>query len=123
MTKINALALWHEETSGIGHLVLSGSTDGITFSAIGAYNPFDNPPGRYPAEVFAFATAGVKFVRFEMSGCPQANPGSFAACAIGEVAFRTGAVVPEPAAWALMIGGFGLVGASLRRRRTAIVAA
>ena len=25
--------------------------------------------------------------------------------------------VPEPASWALMIGGFGLVGASLRRRR------
>lgn len=30
-----------------------------------------------------------------------------------------GAVVPEPASWAMMIGGFGLVGASLRRRRTA----
>jgi 3-phytase len=28
-----------------------------------------------------------------------------------------GAAVPEPSSWALMIGGFGLVGASLRRRR------
>ena len=28
------------------------------------------------------------------------------------------AAVPEPAAWALMITGFGLAGASLRRRRT-----
>lgn len=26
-------------------------------------------------------------------------------------------VVPEPATWALMIGGFGLAGALLRRRR------
>jgi hypothetical protein len=30
--------------------------------------------------------------------------------------------VPEPAAWALMIGGFGLTGAALRRRRTAVAA-
>lgn len=38
-------------------------------------------------------------------------------------AYYTGDVqpgVPEPAAWALMIGGFGLVGASLRRRRAAL---
>ena len=28
--------------------------------------------------------------------------------------------VPEPAAWALMIGGFGLAGASLRRRRASV---
>jgi hypothetical protein len=31
----------------------------------------------------------------------------------------TGAV-PEPASWAMMIGGFGMVGATLRRRRTAV---
>ena len=28
--------------------------------------------------------------------------------------------VPEPASWAMMIGGFGMIGATLRRRRTAI---
>ena len=31
----------------------------------------------------------------------------------------TGAAVPEPATWSLMIAGFGLVGGSLRRRRAA----
>ncbi|MGL6043058.1 MAG: PEPxxWA-CTERM sorting domain-containing protein, partial [Sandaracinobacteroides sp.] len=29
---------------------------------------------------------------------------------------RAAAVVPEPASWALMIAGFGLTGAMLRRR-------
>lgn len=32
------------------------------------------------------------------------------------------AVVPEPASWALLIAGFGLVGAMQRRRRTAVAA-
>ncbi|MBW8816189.1 MAG: PEPxxWA-CTERM sorting domain-containing protein [Caulobacterales bacterium] len=33
-----------------------------------------------------------------------------------------GGAAPEPAAWALMIGGFGLAGGALRRRRTAVAA-
>lgn len=33
-----------------------------------------------------------------------------------------GGAVPEPSAWALMLGGFGLAGAALRRRRTAVTA-
>lgn len=33
------------------------------------------------------------------------------------------AAVPEPTTWALMIGGFGMAGAALRRRRTLAVAA
>jgi Protein of unknown function (DUF642)/PEP-CTERM motif len=33
------------------------------------------------------------------------------------------AAVPEPASWALMIGGFGLAGAALRRRRSAAACA
>ena len=38
-------------------------------------------------------------------------------------AFSAAAAVPEPAAWALMTLGFGGLGAVLRRRRTAAVAA
>lgn len=39
---------------------------------------------------------------------------------IASVSGATGAV-PEPATWALMIGGFGLAGAALRRRRSLAV--
>ncbi|MCG2842534.1 PEPxxWA-CTERM sorting domain-containing protein [Sandaracinobacter sp. RS1-74] len=37
-----------------------------------------------------------------------------------DVPGQPGGVVPEPATWAMMIAGFGLVGGAMRRRRTAI---
>ena len=40
---------------------------------------------------------------------------------LSTVAVSSGAV-PEPATWALMLGGFGLAGVALRRRRAAITA-
>jgi hypothetical protein len=36
----------------------------------------------------------------------------------GETALRTSGSIPEPSAWVLLIAGFGLAGAALRRRRT-----
>lgn len=38
----------------------------------------------------------------------------------GDVHFTIGAGVPEPASWAMMIGGFALVGGALRRRRATV---
>ena len=38
---------------------------------------------------------------------------------IGSVSYDT-APVPEPASWMLMIGGFGAIGAAMRRRRVAV---
>jgi hypothetical protein len=49
-----------------------------------------------------------------VSGTSAGN-GSFA----GTLAFAPNRAVPEPASWALMILGFGGVGASLRRRKAA----
>ncbi|KPF71739.1 hypothetical protein IP88_10475 [alpha proteobacterium AAP81b] len=36
--------------------------------------------------------------------------------------FKVGSYVPEPASWALLIAGFGLTGAAMRRRRGGLIA-
>jgi hypothetical protein len=38
----------------------------------------------------------------------------------GGIPFTWSSPAPEPASWALMVGGFGLAGAALRRRRTVV---
>lgn len=45
-----------------------------------------------------------------------ANVGTFDACGVGDSCSLV-ASVPEPSNWALLIAGFGLVGATLRHRR------
>jgi hypothetical protein len=45
--------------------------------------------------------------------CPRSRPGA-------RFAIGTLGVVPEPATWAIMIGGFGMAGAMLRRRRVGL---
>ncbi|MFM9978726.1 MAG: PEPxxWA-CTERM sorting domain-containing protein [Sphingomonadaceae bacterium] len=114
------LALWNEEFSGIGLLSLSGSSDGVTFTSFAAnLSPIDNPLDPYLAEVLTFAATTARYVRFDMSRCPQPNPAGYNGCGIGEVAFRnadvTGAI-PEPATWAMIILGFGAIGSAMRRR-------
>ena len=39
---------------------------------------------------------------------------------VSDVSFTTANAVPEPTSWAMLIAGFGLVGATLRRRRAAV---
>jgi hypothetical protein len=76
------------------------------------------PCGRKVAQNFAVSTDGL-----------YQNPGDTSAYvldwAVGpqftNYAFAVGDVVPEPASWAMLIAGFGLVGAALRRRALATV--
>ncbi len=69
------------------------------------------------AQRFDFAQlTNVARVRFDVEAV-QSSPDF---TGLAEVAFDTdsfAAAVPEPASWAMMIGGFGLIGGTLRSRR------
>lgn len=118
---INAMALWNEESSGIGRLDIFTSLDNITFGAVTTFFPPNNPIGsNYGPSVIGNPNdptgTNLRYVRLDMSNCPQAEAGSFPACAIGEVAFdRISATVPEPITLSLF--GTGLAGAIAMRRR------
>lgn len=53
-----------------------------------------------------------------MTGDGDDYSGNFSFTQSGQIGTR--GAVPEPAAWAMMIGGFGLIGAAMRRSRNAL---
>lgn len=117
---INRLALWNEESSGIGTLNLFQSLDGINFSPLAlGLNPTNNPAGmfNYPADVFNLTPANTRYVRFDMSDCPQL-PSAFTACAIGEVAFRaaSGSPIPSTPEPSTLVGLLLLSGLAITQR-------
>jgi len=121
---LSALALWNEDASGIGLFNLYYSLDGTNFfTLLSGAAPVNNAYAvNYPAEVFSWTAQSMRYVRFEMSGCPQIGTNSISACAIGEVAFARELTeispVPEPATMGLLATGLlGLAGVNLVRRR------
>ncbi|TRW17609.1 PEPxxWA-CTERM sorting domain-containing protein [Glacieibacterium frigidum] len=75
---------------------------------------------------FAFfgVTSDTAFTSFTLSAAGLAPAGTTPSIVFDNLSFGTAvAAVPEPATWGLMIVGFGLVGAGMRKRRTLASAA
>lgn len=115
---IGRVALWNEDASGIGLLSLFGSQDGVGFAPLSLdLTPTNRAFGQdYGVDVFGFAAAPVRYIRFDMNACPQPDDiNTFVACGVGEVAFAAVPAVPEPASVALL--GLGLTAIAIWRRR------
>ncbi|WP_353200316.1 PEPxxWA-CTERM sorting domain-containing protein [Sandarakinorhabdus sp.] len=74
----------------------------------------DGIPG---LQTFTFNMTGLTSVSY----LPQTTFNGYIQADNFVVSAATGAV-PEPASWAMLIAGFGLTGAAMRRRRTAVAA-
>jgi hypothetical protein len=89
--------------------------DGVTNAILGSGATVTDGAGWTHQSLSAIATGSS--VRVELGGFTSFQAGS----GLDDVSLSVG--VPEPASWALMIAGFGGIGAMLRRRRdTAAVA-
>ena len=98
-------------------------------SAFDAASPLTNAiaakssPSGFGAAFTTTLTAGTSYVT-ALAGtiyAPSPDGGAFGVLAVsgpGTVTAGAGAAatVPEPATWAMMVGGFGLVGSAMRRR-------
>ncbi|MFS0736032.1 PEPxxWA-CTERM sorting domain-containing protein [Sphingomonas sp. 1P06PA] len=102
---------------GVKAFRLLTSLDGVTFTEV-----FNGTLARGTGEPLAAQTFALndvaRYVQIDiLSNYAEGTIYTTFASGLSEVQFEGSAItaVPEPAAWALMIGGFGLVGGSLRR--------
>lgn len=134
-----ALCGGNTTTGGKTYLSINGGTVTFTFAdpiqAFGAY--FTGPqlpglkltfndgssqvidvPGQFGADFVGFTDFGKSISQVTFDGTHDTM-------AMDDITFSLASVsgVPEPAAWATMIAGFGLVGATLRSRRRSPFAA
>jgi hypothetical protein len=84
--------------------------DTVTYSTIGAGSNGDQLASNTNRRVDIASTQAIYGLQFRSTA---------AAFEVDNIAFS--GAVPEPASWALMLGGFGMIGGALRSRRKAAV--
>ena len=91
--------------------VLGGSIAGLSFSVGGVDGASGTNPGTLLSYNFT-ATSTSHLLSFDESSLTQASP------IIDNIVISTvSGAVPEPASWAMLLAGFGMVGFAARRRR------
>jgi len=118
--KIDGLALWNEDSFGIGKFDVWVSENGSSWSrVIQDYVPtnwsYDVP---YTANLLNWTATDIRFVRLTITEGGFKEPTAQYGVAIGEIAFSGTNPVPEPATIALMgIGLAGILGRKLSRKK------
>jgi len=120
---IQGMAFWNEDGTGASRLNVLGSTDGISWiGLLSNLRPTDNTfEAPYKADVYSWQSVALRYVKLELSGCPQTQPANniLISCGIGEVAFNASPTlaVPEMNPAGMGVVGLGLMTLALRRRR------
>lgn len=86
--------------------------DGVVTAADVEFNFNDNIGNGFQLRLNGTEVPGANWLFWNGGTAPIVGTGN----TLGFAGATYGGVVPEPASWALMIMGFGLVGAALRRR-------
>jgi hypothetical protein len=107
----------------------SGNTFGLQplymwtgFSLLSLGGDVFDPTGAGSFAVPLVAGQTYRMILFNFGNIGSSSLNDITGSAVGRVDWEivTSPVIPEPGTWAMLIAGFGLVGAALRRRQTAI---
>ena len=109
-TAIDSISLYYDDANGAGGVSTPASfiINGTTYGVVDA-------PGSAP-NVFTLSGLGFVGDTFTVTAVRN-NQWVF----LSEVTFDGAAPAPEPASWAMMLGGFGAIGGAMRARRKAAV--
>jgi hypothetical protein len=120
---VNPLHIINTIDRGVKDFNILISTDGVDYTQVfsGRMTRENGDPAA--AQNFSFA-GEAQYVKLDLlNNYAEGSIYDPYATGLGEVRFNSADVgaVPEPATWAMMIGGFALVGATMRRRHKVAV--